>query len=42
MASFSWPQGWFWWLVLGETIVAVSLYFAMRLKLAKVVWPSIE
>jgi hypothetical protein len=29
-------------LVLGETIVAVGLYSAMRLKLANVLWPSIE
>jgi ABC-2 type transport system permease protein len=42
LASLSWSQGWFWWLVLGETIVAVGLYSAMRLKLANVLWPSIE
>jgi hypothetical protein len=42
LTSLSWSQGWFWWLVLGETIVAVGLYSAMRLKLANVLWPSIE
>ena len=42
LASLSWSQGWFWWLVLGETIVAVGLYSAMRLKLANVLWPSTE
>ena len=42
LASLSWSQGWFWWFMLGETIVAVGLYSAMRLKLANVLWPSIE
>ena len=42
VASLSWSQGWFWWLVLGETIVAAGLYSAMRLALANVPWPSIE
>ncbi|MGO9111752.1 MAG: hypothetical protein ACLP9L_21205 [Thermoguttaceae bacterium] len=35
-------QGWFWWLILGETMFAISLYSAMRLALSKVRWPSAE
>jgi hypothetical protein len=42
LASFSWTNGWFWWLVSGETIVAIALYSAMRRSLARVRWPSIE
>ena len=42
LTSLSWSQGWFWWLVLVETIVAIGLYFAMRLMLSKAPWPSIE
>ncbi len=39
VASLSWSQGWFWWFVLGEAIVAISLYSGMRLALAKAHWP---
>jgi len=42
LASLSWSQGWFWWLMLGETIVAIGLYAVMRVALANVRWPSIE
>ncbi len=41
-ASFAWTQGWFRWLVLGEAIVAASLYAIMRAALAKARWPSTE
>jgi hypothetical protein len=39
-ASLAWTQGWFWWLVLGEAIVAVCLYCVMRLSLAGTRWPQ--
>jgi hypothetical protein len=42
LASLSWSQGWFWWLLLGETFLASSLYVGMRLALAKSRWASIE
>lgn len=42
LAAMSWSQGWFWWLMLGETIIAAVLYFAMRLSLAKARWPTVE
>jgi hypothetical protein len=35
-------QGWFWWLVLGEAIVAIGLYSTMRVAIAKARWPSAE
>ena len=42
LASYSWTQGWFWWLMLGEAIVAVGLYSAMRLSLTHARWASID
>ena len=40
VASLAWTQGWFWWLVLGEAIVAVCLYCGMRLSLTRTRWPK--
>jgi hypothetical protein len=42
LASVARAQGWFWWFVLGETIVAAGLYSAMRWLLSAVRWPSTE
>ena len=42
VAALAWTQGWFWWLVLGEAIVAVCLYCGMRLSLSKTPWPNSE
>ena len=42
LTSLLWTQGWFWWLVSGEAVVVSGLYFAMRLSLARVCWPSSE
>jgi len=42
LTTMSRLQRWFWWLVLGETMVAIGIYSAMRLALAKVRWPSAE
>jgi hypothetical protein len=39
VASLAWTQGWFWWLVLGEAVVAVCLYCVMRRSLARTRWP---
>jgi ABC-2 type transport system permease protein len=41
-ASLAWAQGWFWWLVLAEAIVASVLYSILRLTLVKARWPSME
>jgi hypothetical protein len=40
VAALAWTQGWFWWLVLGEAIVAVCLYCVMRLSLMRTRWPQ--
>ena len=40
LASYSWTQGWFRWLVVGEATVAVGLYSALRWSLASARWPS--
>ena len=40
VASLAWTQGWFWWLVAGEAVVAGVLYVTMRLALAKVRWSA--
>jgi hypothetical protein len=42
MASLAWTQGWFWWLVAGETVVAIVLYGIMRHALANARWQSME
>jgi hypothetical protein len=42
LTTLSWSQGWFWWLVSIETIVAIGLYVAMHLGLAGRRWPSTD
>jgi len=42
LAYFSWSQGWFWYLVIGESILAATLYCVMRNSLARVRWSFIE
>jgi ABC-2 type transport system permease protein len=42
LASWSWSQGWFWELLIGETIIVIGLYTGMRLALANVRWQSAE
>jgi hypothetical protein len=42
VASLAWTQGWFWWLVAAETVVAIVLYSIMRYTLANARWPSME
>jgi len=42
LAYFSWDQGWFWFLIIGETILAATLYCVMRKSLARVRWSSVE
>jgi len=39
VASLAWKQGWFWWLVLGEAVLAVCLYCVMRLLITRTRWP---
>jgi hypothetical protein len=34
--------GWFQWLLLGELIVVVPLYFGLRARIARLRWPSME
>lgn len=40
LASWSWSAGWFWWLVLGETIVAIAVYAVMRWFMRNAPWPA--
>jgi ABC-2 type transport system permease protein len=39
---WAWTSDWFWWLVLGESILAAVLYTWMRASLKKVRWMSME
>ncbi len=42
LAMWSWNKGWFSWLILGEIIVVIICYAAMRASLARVRWSSLE
>jgi len=42
IVAWAWSNGFFWWLVLIETIAASILYVAMRRSLARVSWSSME
>jgi hypothetical protein len=42
VAALAWTQGWFWWLILGETLVAIGLYSVLRRALARMRWSSAE
>ncbi|MEO6033821.1 MAG: hypothetical protein ABIQ35_01050 [Verrucomicrobiota bacterium] len=42
LTAWSWSGGWFWWLVLVETIVGVIIYAMIRASLASVRWPPME
>jgi hypothetical protein len=41
LVAWAWYGGWFWWLVLGETIIAAGLYLAMRRSISKARWSSL-
>jgi ABC-2 type transport system permease protein len=42
LTSVSWSHGWFWWLVMGESVVAVGLYVILRLTLSRSKWAADE
>ena len=42
IASLAWSQGWFWWLILGEAVVAAMLYAILRVRLGRTRWASAE
>jgi ABC-2 type transport system permease protein len=42
LASFSFSTGWFWWLILVETIVAAAIYAVLRWTVDQARWPSLE
>ena len=42
LTSWAWSQGWFWWLVLGEVVVAGATYAILRARVSGVTWDSIE
>jgi hypothetical protein len=39
---WAWTGDWFWWLVVGEAIVAIGVYVAMRAAQAKARWEPME
>jgi ABC-2 type transport system permease protein len=42
ITAWAWASGWFWWFILGETILAAILYTAMRASLKNVLWEPID
>jgi len=42
LAIWSWSFGWFHWLLLGETTLALALYTLMHKSLASAPWPAME
>jgi ABC-2 type transport system permease protein len=42
LALFSWSGGWFKWLLLGEGVLVVGLYAAMRFAITRTHWQSME
>jgi hypothetical protein len=42
VATWSWEAGWFRWLLLAETILAIVIFVLMRASLASMRWPSME
>lgn len=42
LASWAWSDGWFWWLVLAETIVAAGIYAGLYASLRTVRWKPLE
>jgi hypothetical protein len=41
-STLSWAYGFFRWLILGETILVIGIYFALRATVAKASWPRME
>lgn len=42
IAVWAWNTGWFWWLILIETIAVIGLYVGLRISLASVRWKPME
>jgi ABC-2 type transport system permease protein len=42
IAYWAWSTGWFWWLLLGETVIVAVAYAGMRAALAKLRWSPAE
>jgi hypothetical protein len=42
VATLAWNYGWFKWFLLGESILAIGLYFSMRALAASARWSSLE
>ncbi len=42
LASLAFFQGWYWWLVFAEAILAITFYFIFRIILSQTPWPSEE
>jgi ABC-2 type transport system permease protein len=42
VASWAFSAGWFWWMILGELLVIVPLYFGLLALVSRLRWPSID
>ena len=42
VSLWAWSTGWFWWLLVLETVLVAATYFAMRRSLSAVRWQSLE
>lgn len=42
LASFAFSNGWFWWLMLAEVVIATPIYLGLRARVARLRWPAIE
>lgn len=42
VSIWAWSTGWFWWLLIGETILVAATYMAMRHSVSRVRWQSLE
>ena len=42
LTTMSWAGGWFWWFILGESVLVLGLYIGMRTRIGKARWSSME
>jgi hypothetical protein len=42
IATWAWSSGWFWWLILIESAIAIGLYVSLRYRINEVPWDLTE
>jgi hypothetical protein len=42
IATWAWSNGWFWWLILIESVIAAGLYVGLRSQISRVRWDLME